>query len=117
MIGLKELVLLALLVLALYGRSGVLKSQRFRTIWPWISPVRRPVARTVSSRVAASARALAGGAATDSTGSSGRSMTRLFSLEGNRLFWFVTVLAATALAAWIVTKALIVSGSGALPSR
>ncbi len=50
MIGLKELILVAFVVLALYGRSGVLKSRQFRTIWPWISPVRRPVARSVSSR-------------------------------------------------------------------
>ena len=42
MIGLKELAVLAAVVLALYGRSGVLKSRRFQTIWPWIAPVRRP---------------------------------------------------------------------------
>jgi hypothetical protein len=111
MIGLKELILLALVVLALYGRSGVLKSRQFRTIWPWISPMRRPVARPVSSRGPVSARPLA--AASDSSRPSGRSKTKLFLLEGNRLFWFVTILAATAVAAWIVTKALIVSGMGA----
>ena len=116
MIGLKELILLAFVVLALYGRSGVLKSRQFRTIWPWISPFRRPVARPVSSRGAVSARPLEG-AASDSTRPSGRSKTKLFSLEGNRLFWFVTVLAATAVAAWIVTKTLIVSGASAGTSR
>ncbi len=113
MIGLKELFLLALLVLALYGRSGVLKSRQFRTIWPWISPVRRPVARTVGSRAAGLAQTLAG-AASDSAAPSNRSKLkkRFFSLEGNRLFWFMTILAATAVAAWIVTKTLIGSGAG-----
>jgi len=112
MIGLKELVLVALVVLALYGRSGVLKSRQFRTIWPWISPVRRPAARTVSSRGSVSARPLAG-VAGDSTGPSGRPKTAPFLLEGNRLFWFVTILVAAAVAAWIVTKTLIASGVGA----
>jgi len=116
MIGLKELVLLALVVLVLYGRTGVLKSQQFRTIWPWISPVRRPVARSVSARSLASARHLFG-AAGESSGSSGRSKTARFVLEGNRLFWFLTILAATAVAAWIVTKAVILSGAGAGASR
>jgi hypothetical protein len=116
MIGLKELVLLALVVLALYGRSGVLKSRQFRTIWPWISPMRRPVARTAGSRAAGLAQALAG-AARESTRPSDRSKKRLFSLEGNRLFWFVTILAASAVAAWIVTKVMIMSGAAAQPSH
>jgi hypothetical protein len=113
MIGLKELILLALVVLVLYGRSGVLKSRQFQTIWPWIAPVRRPVGRNVRARGAVLAQSLA----SESTGQSNRSKKRLFLLEGNRLFWFVTVLAATAVAAWIVTKTLIVSGAGALQSR
>ena len=37
---------------------------------------------------------------------------RLFRLEGNRLFWFVTILAATAITAWIVTRLLILNGAG-----
>ena len=41
MIGLRELAILAVVVLVLYGRSGVLKSRQFQTIWPWISPQRR----------------------------------------------------------------------------
>jgi hypothetical protein len=113
---LKELILLALLVLVLYGRSGVFKSRQFRTIWPWISPVRRPVARTLSSRGAGLAQSLAS-AARESMGPAKGSRRRLFSLEGNRLFWFVTILAATAVAAWIVTKTLIASGVGAGASR
>jgi hypothetical protein len=116
MIGLKELILLALVVLALYGRSGVLKSQQFRTIWPWISPVRRSAAGSSRSRGAVLAQTLAG-AVGDSTSRQSRSKRRLFSLDGNRLFWFVTILAATAVAAWIVTKTLIVSGAGGGASR
>jgi hypothetical protein len=116
MIGLKELILLALMVLVLYGRSGVLKSRQFRTIWPWISPMRRPVSRNMSSRAAVLAQTFAG-AAGDSTSQPNRSKRTLFSLEGNRLFWFVTILAATAVAAWIITKTLIGSGVGAGASR
>lgn len=108
MIGLKELVLLAMVVLALYGRSGVLKSRQFRTIWPWISPVRRPVARTARSRGAVSSQTAAGAADISSKPRKWR-----FLLEGNRLFWFFTILAATAVAAWVITKTLIVSGAGA----
>jgi hypothetical protein len=116
MIGLKELILLALVVLALYGRSGVLKSRQFRAIWPWISPARRPVGRAMSSQIAGLAQSLAA-ADGASNGPANRTRRRLFSLEGNRLFWFVTILAATAVAAWVITKTLIVSGAGGLPTR
>src|SRR5215468_5580413 len=50
MIGLKELALLAVVVLALYGRSGVVKSRQFQTIWPWIAPVRRGPRRPAGLR-------------------------------------------------------------------
>ncbi len=33
-------------------------------------------------------------------------------VEGNRLFWFLTILAATAVAAWIITRVMIASGAG-----
>ena len=46
MIGLRELALVATVVLVLYGRSGVLKSRQFQTIRPWITPVRRPSGRS-----------------------------------------------------------------------
>jgi hypothetical protein len=107
MIGLKELFLLGVLVLVLYGRSGVLKSRQFRAIWPWISPTRRPVARTVASRAAGLAESWAD-AAREPHEPGRTSRKRRFSLEGNRLFWFVTILAATAIAAWVVTKTLII---------
>ncbi len=84
MIGLKELVLLAVVALALYGRSGVFKSRRFQQVRPWLSPVRR----TPPGRPSPPAKRW---------------------LEGNRLFWFLTILAATAMVSLIVTRALILS--------
>ena len=39
--GLRELVLVAMVALVLYGRSGVVKSRQAQTILPWISPRRR----------------------------------------------------------------------------
>ncbi len=111
MIGLKELVILAGVVLALYGRSGVLKSRQFQSIWPWIAPVRRSAGRPGLSRGAAADPRQAA----QSVKSPTRSLParpRLFRLEGNRLFWFVTILAATAVTAWIVTRLLILNGAG-----
>ena len=49
MIGLRELLLIGMVVLVLYGRTGVLKSRQAKTIMPWLSPVRR----TTASRVGA----------------------------------------------------------------
>ncbi|WP_165247510.1 hypothetical protein [Paludisphaera soli] len=94
MIGFRELVLIAMVFLALYGRSGVLKSERAQTVLPWITPVRRgPRRRTPPSPVASVRKRVVGA-----------SLTR-----GGRLFWFLTILAATAVAAWIVTRTLITS--------
>ncbi len=115
MIGLKELAVLAAVVLALYGRSGVLKSRRFQAIWPWIAPVRRPSGGTRIPR----------GSATDPRQVEpdvkfpplGAIRRRLFHLEGNRVFWFTTILAATAVAAWVVTRVLIVSNAGPAPTH
>ena len=45
MLGLRELAMVATVVLVLYGRSGVLQSRRFQSIWPWIAPVRRTTGR------------------------------------------------------------------------
>ena len=94
MIGIRELVLIAMVALALYGRSGVLKSDRARAVMPWISPVRRGPRRNAPPSPVASVRRRVLGA----------SLTR-----GGRLFWFLTILAASAVAAWIVTRTLIAS--------
>lgn len=94
MMGLRELVMIALVTLILYGRSGVLKSERAQTILPWVSPVRRrprpgaPPAKAARTRIA------------------GAFLTR-----GNKLFWALTILAATAVGAWIVTRTLITTGA------
>ena len=94
MMGIRELVMIAVVTLILYGRSGVLKSERAQTILPWVSPVRRsprpgaPAARAPRSRIA------------------GAFLTR-----GNKLFWALTILAATAVGAWIVTRTLITTGA------
>ena len=47
MIGLRELLLIGMVVLVLYGRTGVLKSRQAKTIMPWLSPVRRTTAGRV----------------------------------------------------------------------
>ncbi len=105
MIGLKELALVAVVVLVLYGRTGVVKSRQFQTILPWISPFKRPRGqmRTMNSPRAHPATAAA---------TSMLPRPKPFVLRGNRLFWFLTILAATAVAAWIATRVIIVSGSG-----
>jgi hypothetical protein len=97
--GLRELVLVALVAFVLYGRSGVLKSRQAQTILPWISPRRR-------TTVAAGR---TGPRATASPGKPRRSKS--FLLRGNRLYWFLTILAATAVAALILTRAMILNGA------
>ncbi|WP_165071264.1 hypothetical protein [Paludisphaera rhizosphaerae] len=85
MIGFRELVLIAMVAAALYGRSGVLKSDRAKTVMPWISPVRRG-GRKPPKPVGASL------------------------IRGDRLFWALALIAAAAVAAWIVTRTLIAAG-------
>jgi|SRR5271166_3356117 len=109
--GLRELVILAIVVLVLYGRSGVLKSRQFQSILPWISPQRRV------SKPGGSPRDLLASRPRSSvpSGSARPAPTKkpkLFVLRGNRLYWFLTILAATAVAAVIVGRMLIASGAG-----
>ncbi len=96
--GLRELVLVALVALVLYGRSGVLKSSQAQTILPWISPRRRRVVPSERQRSSPAASPKKPPAA------------KPFLLRGNRLYWFLTILAATALAALIITRAMILKG-------
>jgi hypothetical protein len=111
MIGLRELAILAAVVLVLYGRTGVLKSRRFQTIWPWISPQRRTTRPVESLRPGAASRAQST-ARTGRARRASRAKSKLFVLRGNRLFWFLTILAATAVAAIIVGRMMIASGLG-----
>jgi hypothetical protein len=114
MLGLRELAMVAAVVLVLYGRSGVIRSRRFQSIWPWIAPVRRKPGRPATG----------GSARPDgleppsspprpATGTARR--PRLLQLEGNRLFWFLTILAATAVATTIITRSLILRGGSPVP--
>jgi hypothetical protein len=111
MLGLKEIALVATVVLVLYGRSGVVKSRQFQAIWPWLSPVRR-TPRRPGARVGAvghGPRVVPSSDPSIPAATAGQGRLRL---EGNRLFWFLTILAATAVAAWIVTRLLILNGAG-----
>ncbi len=103
MIGLRELAIVALVLLVLYGRTGavVMRSKSFERIRPWLSPVRRVPARAPTQ---------------ESARSEGRSQAKWpLRLDGNRLFWVLTILAAVAVAAWIATRVIIASGSAAAP--
>lgn len=91
MIGFRELVLIAMVAAALYGRSGVLKSDRVRTVMPWISPVRRHPRRTPAPK-------------------RGRRIFGASLTRGGRLFWGLSLIAAAAVTAWIVTRTLITAG-------
>ena len=102
MIGLRELLIIGMVVLVLYGRTGVLKSRQAKTIMPWLSPVRRTTARRGSP----------GSPAADRRPGPSR-IPGAFLARGNRLYWFVTILAATAVAALIIARTLIMKGSPA----
>ena len=105
MIGLRELLLIGMVVLVLYGRSGVLQTRQAKTILPWISPVRR----NTPGRASASA---------SPTIARGRSrIPGAFLVRGGRWYWLLTILAATAVAALIIGRTLIMSGNGTVPSR
>lgn len=114
MLGLRELAMVAAVVLVLYGRSGVIQSRRFQSIWPWIAPVRRRPGRPGN---VAGPRRDGPDASSPSPGVDAGIVRkpRLFQLEGNRLFWFLTILAATAVATTILTRSLIFHGNGPVP--
>jgi hypothetical protein len=114
MLGLRELAIVTTVVLVLYGRTGVIRSRRFQSIWPWIAPVRRrpggPGAVGGHRRDDPSAPPSSTQAAADVT-----RRPRRLQLDGNRLFWFLTILAATAVATTIVTRSLILQGGAPAP--
>jgi hypothetical protein len=93
--GLREIALLAVVVLVLYGRSGVQVARRGGGLLPWwLSPVRRTPASAVRARRHGPTPSPAATAA---------------SWRRDRLFWFLALIAATAVGAWIVTRTLIVA--------
>lgn len=95
MLGLREVVIVGLLALALYGRAGLRHTHHARTVWSWMMPrsVARPVRRAPRPEPQSSG-ALVKWA------------------RGERLFWALALVAATAVAAWIITRTLIVSAPG-----
>ncbi|HMB07930.1 MAG TPA: hypothetical protein VKP69_29890 [Isosphaeraceae bacterium] len=99
MIGLKELVLIGLAFLVLYGRSGVSSNRYVRVLRPWLSPVRRP----------------GYGPRRDPGAAPGAAPSGSNGMRGERLFWSLTIVAAAAVAAWIVTRILIAAGSRVPP--
>ncbi len=108
MLGLREVAMVAAVVLVLYGRTNVIRSRRFQSIWPWIAPVRRkPGQARMGGREGAGPSPVAPAVASSTR-------PRLLQLEGNRLFWFLTILAATAVASLIIGRALILQGAGPL---
>jgi hypothetical protein len=94
--GLKEIALVALVMLVLYGRSGLQVVRRGGGLPPWLSPVRRTAAS--AARVRTQERSQRAAAA-----ESPRRGDR------DRLFWFLAIVAATGVGAWVVTRTLIVS--------
>ena len=92
MLGLKELVLLGLVFFVLYGRSGLPSNPYVRALRPWLSPRRRPGYGPVGPR-------------------SAPVEPRSEPKRDGRFFWFLTILAAAAVAAWVVTRILIAQGT------
>jgi hypothetical protein len=82
-LGPRELIIVAAVMLVLYGRSGVGAVRTARTNGAWWSPFR---ARS--------------GARSDR------------SPWESRTFWFLTIVAAAAVSAWVVTRTLILGASG-----
>jgi len=95
--GLKEIALVALVVVMPYGRSGLQVARRGGGLPPWLLPIRRTAASAAS---AARDRTQAQSQAADTAESPWR---------GDRLFWFLAIIAATGVGAWVVTRTLIVS--------
>ena len=93
MLGLREVVIVGLVALILYGRGSLQHTRHARTVWSWMMPRRpsRQAARPVPKAEPQPFWAL-------------ESWTR-----GERLYWALVVVAAVAVAAWIITRTLIVS--------
>ena len=90
--GLREILVVAVVTLLLYGRSGLLMHRRFQALRPWLGPARREPPKPTPSR-------------------RGRGVGVV---PGDRLFWAMALTAAAAAAAWIATRMTILAPSSPL---
>ena len=101
--GPKEIILVALVVMALYGRVGtrLLMSTRYgRTLAPWVRLIQSPQAAALrKARVRVT------------EGPEGRPATKP---RRGRLFWALSLATAAALAAWVATR-IAIHNATALP--
>ena len=99
-LGLRELVVVAFVALIMYGRAGMRHTRHARTVLSWM---------TVPPRVSKPGRPMARPEPEPKP-------KRFWAVSqwgwGERLFWSLALLATTAVAAWIVTRTLIVSAAG-----
>lgn len=89
--GLREIVLVALVALALYGRTGsrlLMTTRHGRMLSPWLNLARARVAEPPKRTPARPNRA------------------------GGRLFWALALTASVAVAAWVATRIIVSAGSG-----
>lgn len=95
-LGPREILLVGLVALALYGRVGLRHTHHARTVWSWMIPPRSRPNRRPAPRV---------------------EPVPFWSLarwtRGERLYWALVLVAAAAVVAWVVTRTLIVSTPGA----
>ncbi len=87
--GLREILVVAVVTLLLYGRSGLLMHRRFQALRPWLGPARREPPRPTPAR---------------------RIVGRNVGL-GDRVFWALALTAAATLAAWVATRMIILAPS------
>ena len=87
--GLREILVVAVVTLLLYGRSGLLMHRRFQALRPWLGPARREPPRPTPAHRGVGANAGL----------------------GDRVFWALALTAAAAVAAWIATRMIILTPS------
>jgi len=89
--GLREILVVAVVTLLLYGRSGLLMHRRFQALRPWLGPARRQSPRPPPSR-----RGVRVGVGVG---------------LGDRVFWALALTVAATLAAWVATRMIILAPS------
>lgn len=98
--GVKELILVALVALAFYGRSGLLRATpQGRAIAPWLKLLSPVTQRPRSGAVPKAPE---------------RPLTFAERFRRDRLFWALALTAAAGVAAWVATRLMIQNASPAL---